>query len=181
MRKGDSLRQNTLLSCNSLFKNESFALLWDKPSVLAQYHRTNRYEDYIERKDCLFWLVTKLFYENPLEFKSLRKKIFLEKQLYVNESGYSLTGYIRYINSEYQSARDCFIKSIALNPDNLDNWFDLAFSLRHLGEYENSEVILFHYDLVQCYYKRMIPSISKWNCFKKLLSIISKAALKEMV
>lgn len=151
---------------------------WGDPVVLKQCHRTNRYDDYIERKDCLFSLVTILFYEKPLEFKALLKKVSTSKNKEADEVWFALAGYLYYVNGDYRFSRDCFIRAVALNSDNLDNWFDLAFVLRHLSEYECSDAIIFHHELVRYYYVKITPHENRWEKLKKLFSKVSQAALQ---
>ena len=161
------MRRNTRLLSNSHNSGVAEVRPWDDPVILKQCHRTNRYDDYIERKDSLFWLVTMLFYEKPSEFKSLLKRAPASKE--PDEVWSALTGYLHYVNGDYRFARDCFLRAVALNPDNLDNWFDLTFALRHLSEYECSDAILFHYGLVRHYYMKITPHENKWASVKKLL------------
>jgi len=151
---------------------------WDDPVALKELHRTNLYEDYVERKDCLFYLVTVLFNEKPAVFKALLKKISAFKNKKADESRFSLSGYLHYVNGDYRDARDCFMRAIALNPDNLDNWFDLAFALRHSGEYRCSDAILFYYELVQHYYSKMRLQGNAWDDLRTLLLKISQVAQK---
>lgn len=66
---------------------------------------------------------------------------------------FALAGYIYYIDEDFIRAKRCFLRAISLNPDNLDNWIDLAFALRHNGEYEISNGIFFNYSYVIYYYK----------------------------
>ena len=69
-----------------------------------------------------------------------------------------------------------FLKTISINPDNLDNWMDLAFTLRHLGESLISEGILFYFPYVIHYYKYLKLFDCDYNTLKQLILEISKKA-----
>lgn len=133
--------------------------------------RINQLSEGIERKDSLFPQLAILYFSNRKRFKKLRQKIrnWLRKEQ--SETIFALAGYIYYINEDFKKARGYFLKTISLNPDNLDNWLDLAFVLRHIGDTKISEGILFHFDYVIYYYKYL----KLFNCdYKTLRNLILK-------
>lgn len=97
-----------------------------------------------ERMDGCFAYLTELYFLDQKEFKYLFQKVspFLRKPS--NEIGWALRGYFSYLKEDYQEAASAFLEAIALAPENLDNWLDFAFSLRHLGCDEASLKIIFN-------------------------------------
>ena len=75
---------------------------------------------------------------------------------------------------DYSRARDYLVRLITHNPYNLDTWFDLAFTLRHLGAYEEAEVIIFEYDHVMYYFNRLRLSGKRYEQLQELLREIRK-------
>lgn len=138
--------------------------------------QTNYPSDRIERKDSLFSQLAIFYFSDRQKFKKLRQKIrdWLRKEK--SETIFALAGYIYYICEDFSKGKDYFLKAISLNPDNLDNWIDLAFSLRHLGEYKISNGILFNYNYVIHYYKYLKLKGCNYSKLKKLvLEIIDRA------
>ena len=79
-----------------------------------------------------------------------------------------------FLARNYKKAKSCFLKAISLNPDNLDNWIDLAFALRHNGEYEISNGILFNYNYIIHYYKYLKLTDRNYLTLKKLVLEVVK-------
>lgn len=138
--------------------------------------QTNYISDGIERKDPLFNQLTLLYLNSPQAFIKLKKRIrhWLEKEK--SETTFSLAGYICYVSEDFKKAKQYFFKTVSLNPDNLDNWIDLAFSLRHSGEYEISNDILFNYDYVMYYYKYLNLTGCSYPKLKKMVLEINRRA-----
>jgi len=138
--------------------------------------QTNYLSDRIERKDSLFSQLAILYFTYPKKFKKLQQKVrdWLRKES--SETIFALAGYIYYITEDFNKARKYFLKAISLNPDNLDNWIDLAFSLRHLGEYKISNGILFNYDYLIYYYKYLKLKGCCYSKLKKLVFLIAARA-----
>lgn len=134
----------------------------------------NLCSDKVERKDCLFVQLTTLFFSNRSKFIKLKKRVrhWLRKDK--TETIIALTGYIYYILEDFETAERFFLKAIYLNPNNLDNWIDFAFTLRHLGDYEVSNGILFNYDYVIYYYKYLKLDDCVYSKIKKLILEINK-------
>lgn len=115
--------------------------------------QTNYLSDRIERKDNFFSQLAGLYFSDRKAFQKIQQRIkaWLEREQ--AETIFALAGYTYYISENFKKAKNYFLKAISLNPDNLDNWLDLAFILRHSGESKISETILFHFDYVIYYYK----------------------------
>lgn len=142
--------------------------------------QTNSLSEKILRKDQLFEKLSRLYFESPKKFEKLSKKILplIKKKRNLDETLLALAGYIYYIKEDFREAKKYFLKCIYLNPENLDNWIDLAFALRHLGEYKLANGILFNFDYLLYYYqflKLKNPSFSK---LKNLILMIFEKSLK---
>lgn len=136
--------------------------------------QTNYPSDRVERKDSLFSQLAILYFSDRQRFKKLQQKVkdWLRKEK--SETIFALAGYIYYITEDFNKTRQYFLKAISLNPHNLDNWMDLAFSLRHLGEFRVSNGILFNYDYVIHYYNYLSLRGSNYVKLKKLILEIIK-------
>lgn len=141
--------------------------------------RTNFLADKIERKDNLFEDLSRLYFDNPLKVKQLEKRLKqwlpldLDKE---RETLLSLAGYIFYLREKFKKAKEYFLKSIRLNSDNYDNWRDLAFALRHLGEDDIAYGIFFNFKYVIYYYKYFNLQKLDYKELKKLILKIDEKA-----
>ena len=137
---------------------------------------TNRLSNRVVRKGYLFDDLAKLYCFKPERFKKLAQKIDQWLCADQSETILVLAGYVYYIVEDFRKARNYFLKAVSLNPDNLDNWIDLAFTLRHFGEYEVSNGILFNFDYAIHYYNRFKLSGCDYATFKKLILKIATHA-----
>ena len=112
----------------------------------------NHYLKNESRKDSFFSDLAFLYVTNRAFFRKLEKKINNWTKKYPSETSYALMGYVCYIYGNFVAAKRLFLITIRLKPENLDNWIDLAFTLRHLGETKMSNCILFHHDYVIYYF-----------------------------
>ena len=95
---------------------------------------TNRAADGVLRKDnILYFLATKVF-DNPRLLDLLQFKIQGWLRMEQSEFVYALAGYIYYLREDFNQAEGLFLKALSANRFNLDNWYDLAFSLYHQDE-----------------------------------------------
>ena len=108
----------------------------------------NDLSDGIIRKDAVFDLLAEKVFDHPQLLRLLLKKIKRWLKCEKNEFIFSLFGYVHYLNKDFRKAEKSFLKSVNLSPGNLDNWFDLAFSLYHQSDYRNclAKKILFNFD-----------------------------------
>jgi tetratricopeptide (TPR) repeat protein len=141
---------------------------------------TNFLSERVIRKDNLLEKLSRLYFENPKKFNKISKKILplINLKKTQSETLLALAGYFYYIQENFQEAKNYFLKCIQLNPKNLDNWFDLAFALRHLGEYELSEGILFNFDYIIYYFELFKLKACNFPKLKKLILTISNASLR---
>jgi len=98
----------------------------------------------VERMDKYFTYLTQLFFFNQKDFRKLLKELSVLLRKPSTELGWALRGYFSYLKKDYKDAASSFLEAIVLAPENLDNWLDYAFALRHLGFYEASLKIIFY-------------------------------------
>jgi tetratricopeptide (TPR) repeat protein len=107
---------------------------------------TNRIEDNVLRKDVIFNSLANRVFDSPrlLDLLTVKLESWLAREH--DEFIYALAGYIYYLRKEYGTAEKYFLKAVNKNPLNLDNWYDLAFSLYHQGDrkYRLAKRILFN-------------------------------------
>lgn len=136
----------------------------------------NKISHQIERKDSLFADLSRLFFSDKHKLKILQAKLSGWLKSDSDSVVWALAGYTYYICKQYKESRDCFLKLISIEPDNLDSWVDLAFALRHLGEYAVSNSILFNLKYVIYYYKYLKLKSGDYTAVKNLaLEIDSNA------
>ncbi len=131
--------------------------------------KTNYLSDRTERKDSIFNQLAILYFFAPKKFNKLKRKIkgWLSKDQ--SETIFALAGYIYYITQDFNKAKKYFLRNIAINPDNLDNWTDLAFALRHNNEYKISNGMLFHHNFLVYYYKHLKLQGCSYSKLKQLV------------
>lgn len=129
----------------------------------------NSWSDGIERKDALLKKLSIFYFSEPKSFKKLKQKTKKWLKQEQTETLFSLAGYLYYITEDFHKAKRYFLKAIAISPDNLDNWMDLSFALRHLGEYTVSNGILFNFDYIIYYYKFLSLNGCSYSSIKKLV------------
>ncbi|HAJ56656.1 MAG TPA: hypothetical protein DCL35_02675 [Candidatus Omnitrophica bacterium] len=140
---------------------------------LTTHKRTiNRIEEGVTRKDPLFDEIARYYFFDKKKFTAVHKSIQAWLKKHKTEEAHALAGYASYLDGDFKGSTRFFLKTVAANPDNLDNWMDLAFSLRHQGEIAMSYTILFHFDLAIHYYKRLRLRTGDLKQFKKMLSLI---------
>lgn len=136
--------------------------------------QTNYLSDRIERKNWLFPQLGVLYFSDRQRFKKLQQKVRIWLKREQTETIFALAGYIDYILEDFKKAKQYFLKAISINPDNLDNWIDLAFVLRHNGEYKISNGILFNYDYAIHYYNYLKLKSCNYSKLKDLILEIIK-------
>lgn len=123
---------------------------YQKPSVPAGTIRSgsivrvpNRIGEGVQRRDALFPYLTVTAFRDPARFERLRRGLTPSFEDAKSELSWAMKGYFFYLQEDYCSAVDCFIEAVIFSPENFDNWNDLAFALRHAGEYSASEKVIF--------------------------------------
>ncbi|MGD0335628.1 MAG: hypothetical protein ABSB18_00805 [Candidatus Omnitrophota bacterium] len=111
-------------------------------------HRANKLNDFSVRKDVIFTLLAEKIFDNPRLLDLLLKKIKYWLVVEKSELTYAIAGYVYYIKEDFTQAEKYFLKALNKNRQNLDNWFDLAFSLYHQedGKHKLAKIILFNFD-----------------------------------
>lgn len=122
--------------------------------IKLEFYRITKIPFFDDYNNIFNSLAEKVF-DNPDLLKLLTIKIKKWLRLEKNEFTYSLAGYIYYFKEEFCKAERYFIKAINLNPLNLYNWFNLAFSLYHQGEKKHifGKKILFNFDYFIKFFK----------------------------
>ena len=144
-----------------------------QPSAdVMRKHATNTLKENIERKDTLFSELTRLYINKREKFNKIKRRLLVRLKKEKSEEMCAAAGYIYYLEEDFNKSTKYFLKTVALKPDNLDNWMDSAFSLRHQGESTVSSVILFHFDHVIHYYKNLTIAENDLKGLKKLLLLI---------
>jgi len=144
--------------------------------------QTNSLLEKIVRKDQLFEDLAKLYFDKPKRFDQLSKEILplINQKRNLDETLLALAGYLHYIQEDFKKAKICFLKCIRLNPQNLDNWTDLAFTLRHLGDDKLANGILFNYNYIAHYYQFFKLSDASFFELKNLIFKIYQESLKNI-
>lgn len=142
--------------------------------------QTNSLLEKIVKKDQLFEDLARLYFDKPKKFGQLSKEILplINQKENPDETLLALAGYLYYIQENFKKAKIYFLKCVNLNPQNLDNWIDLAFTLRHLGNDKLANGILFNYDYIIHYYYFLKLSDCNFLKLKNLISEIYQKSLK---
>jgi len=113
------------------------------------WHQTNALGDFVARKDTCFDFLTRLSFNDVEQFALFKRQLpAMLKEYRGEEWVLAWAGYIAYIERDYAAACAWFLKAAEMNPENLDNWMDLAFALRHAGHTSTSTGIFFNFDYV---------------------------------
>jgi len=115
---------------------------------IAPLQRTNKLSDNCLGKNALFHNLAEKVFDVPGLLELLEGKLKQWLKLDRSEFTCMLAGYIYYFKEEFKTADKFFLKAININPENLDNWFCLAFSLYHQqkSEHDLAKRILFNFD-----------------------------------
>lgn len=137
--------------------------------------QTNFLAEQKERKDMLFEDLSRLYFDNPEKAEELKKKVSEWVSDCADiETINSLAGYVFYLFEDFSQAKIFFWRTLCLNPCNYDNWRDLIFALRHLGEEDLFYGIVFNFDYAIFYFKKLNLGEKDFNLFKNLIWEIQK-------
>lgn len=136
---------------------------------------TNFLREQIIRRDMLFPRLARLYSTDKARFSRFSEWLNTLKDD-SSETIAALSGYALYIQEDFVKACSHFLKALNLNPENLDNWIDLAFCMRHLGYTAESRTILFEYDYCIYYYKFLKLHAADLTTIKRLTKMIRKYA-----
>lgn len=129
--------------------------------------------DNIMRCDSLFEKLSYFYFIQPKKFKILCN--IAKKWLHKNNDSEllsALNGYLLYIRRDFRGANNCFRNCLYSNSNNLDAWFDLAFSYRQLSRNDLFNAIVFNHDYLIYYFKYYdISKFSKKSFESTLLNI----------
>ncbi len=113
---------------------------WLLPERLA-----NRLEEGQPRLDSVFQTLSLWGFDHPEHLEVTRQWAREMVQRRPEPRTFELLGYLEYLSHDWSAAARAFMRSLDLEPENLDAWVDLAFSLKHAG-LPLGEAILFDYD-----------------------------------
>lgn len=111
--------------------NKKIKIDFLKLTGIAPFHRTNKLSEGCLTKNIIFHRLAEKVFDTPELLKLLEAKINKWLEIERSEFTYMVAGYVYYFKEEFKTAEKYFIKAINLNPENLDNWFCLVFSLYH--------------------------------------------------
>jgi len=135
----------------------------------------NTLQKQLIRVDNLFENLSRLYFDKPSKIKKLQKEIKnWQPEFFEKETFFSLSGYLYYLTEDFAQAKKFFLHALNLNPSNFDNWYDLAFALRHLGEERTSRGILFNFDHAIYYYSYFGFKNANYKKIKKMISAIQE-------
>jgi len=119
----------------------------------------------------LFDCLAEKVFDNTKLLNLLEMKIKCWLKLEKSEFTYSLAGYIHYFKEDFSKAERYFLKAITKNPQNLSNWFSLAFSLHHQGDKKHNlgKKILFNFDKCSEFFKNKKVTLGEIKIFLKSL------------
>ena len=119
-----------------------------KFTKVVPLHPVNRLEDACARRDRIFSALAEKVFDNPrlLDLLAIKLRHWLKKEK--SEFAYALAGYTYYLREDFLKAEEFFLRALNECPQNLDNWFDLAFALYHQDEKKHNlgKKILFNFD-----------------------------------
>jgi len=138
-----------------------------KYTNILPLHPTNKLEDRCTRKDVIFNTLAEKIFDNPKLLSLLRSKIRKWVKKNKDEFTYCLAGYLYYFAEEFSQAEKYFLKAINRNPQNLDNWFDLAFALYHQDDEKHTlgKEILFNFDRCVEHFKKKKVNLKNLKIF----------------
>ena len=152
-------------------KNLKVRLEFYRLTNIQPLYLTNKLEDLCIKKNDIFDCLAEKVFDNPrlLDLLTIKLKHWLRKEK--SEFIYALAGYINYLKDDFHKAEVYFLKAININPENLDNWFPLAFSLYHQEDKKHNlgKQILFNFDYCVKFFKNKKINIkSLRNTLKNL-------------
>ncbi len=107
--------------------------------------RPNRLEEGQPRLDVTFQMLSGWCFDNPGALEPLRDWARDLVGRHPRPRAFEVLGYLEYLARDWNAAARAFMRSLDEEPENLDAWVDLAFSLKHAG-LALGESILFDHD-----------------------------------
>ncbi|MBL7197460.1 MAG: tetratricopeptide repeat protein [Candidatus Omnitrophica bacterium] len=144
-----------------------------KITNIIPFHNTNYVARREIRIDKIFDSLAERIFDSPKLLDILAKRLNRWLREEKSEFTYSLAGYIFYLKGDFKRAIDFFLKTVEKNPVNLDNWFDLAFSLYHTDNYKLALKILFNFDLFILSYREGSYNKCKIEVLKEITESIA--------
>ncbi len=106
----------------------------------------NPLEEGAARLDTLFQTLASWAFDHPQALEPLCARARQWVERWPEPRTWELSGYLEYLAGDWAAAARAFMASLDQEPENLDAWVDLGFSLKHLG-LALGESILFDHDL----------------------------------
>ncbi len=130
-------------------------------------YETNTADKRMTRGNYMLDALAEKIFDHPRLLELLEKKIKL--WLAEDDSAFTLAlaGYIAYLGERYIRAESFFLKALRKDPENIDLWMDLAFSLFHQDEKKQKlahDILFKHKELAEGFPKDNIrlPEIRRW-------------------
>jgi tetratricopeptide (TPR) repeat protein len=130
-------------------------------------YETNTSEKRLTRGNYILAALAEKVFDHPRLLELLEKKIKL--WLAEDNSAFTLAlaGYIAYLGERYSRAESFFLKALQKDPENIDLWMDLAFSLFHQNEKKQKlahDILFKHKELAETFPKNNIclSEIRRW-------------------
>ena len=108
--------------------------------------RPNLLAERCARQDRTFPALATWCFDHPDRLEPLRSWAADEARDRPGPRTWELLGYLEYLCGQWSAAARAFMRSLEVEPENLDAWVDLAFSLKHAG-LPLGDAILFDHDL----------------------------------
>ena len=103
------------------------------------------------RADKVFEQMARLCFTRPDVGRKIRRRLTRWLSERQDEGVVALAGYVRYCLKDYKGAEKLFLKAVALRPENLDNWLDLAMTFRHLDDPLGLDILFAHNEFIALY------------------------------
>lgn len=117
----------------------------------------NRLGDRVTRKDTLFNRLARFAFDHPERVEALVEWTRARARKFDCPQLWELHGYASYLAEDWREAAHAFMRSLELDPENLDTWLDLAFSLIHLGVSLGTEILFDHDQFIRLYREERPP------------------------
>jgi tetratricopeptide (TPR) repeat protein len=126
--------------------NDAFrAELSRRTGLRVPARRSHRLADRVTRQDGLFSALADWAMDHPHRLEGVRLWARQQAAQSAEPGIWEVYGYLSYLAEDWSQAAQAFLRSLEADPENLDAWTDLAFSLIHLG-LPLGEAILWNHD-----------------------------------
>ena len=108
----------------------------------------------LPRTDHVFQRLAELIYIKPAAGRLLRRRLAGWLRRWPRrEYVWAVAGYVAYCERRYGDAEKAFFRAVQLEPRNVDDWLDLALTLRHQGDPLGRDLLMGHAAFMEAYRK----------------------------